>query len=612
MTDAMAHRGPDDRGTYIAAGGAIGARRLSVIDVADGHQPFANEPGDVWAVQNGELYNHDALRAELRATGHSFRTRCDTEVLPHLYEEHGKSFADHLRGMFAVAVWDERARRGILARDRLGVKPLYYAERDGLLLFASELKGLLASGLIAPDLDPVALETYLTLGFVPAPLTLLDGVRKLPPGHRIVVENGRVRIEQYWRYPEVAGPSAGADPREYTPRLLDGLRESVRLRMIADVPLGAMLSGGLDSSLIVALMAEHTAAAVKTFAVGFTGSPSSELPVARAVAAHFGTDHHELEVDDGGAPDLDELVWHMDEPLVDLSALGFLALSRLARREVTVALSGQGADELFAGYRHHHHAPIARRWSRVPSIVGAPLLRAAGHGPGRARRFAEVAAARDGGERALAAKRISDASELSALLGRPGLDGSAALSSLRALAGSDTRDPLSAALAVDAQLGLPDDMLHYFDRASMAHSLEVRVPFLDHHFVEDVASYPADLKLRGGTTKFVLREAARGLVPDFVIDRPKVGFFHAGLTGWISRAIDREGQDRILPDNPRYAEYLDGAAVERLVAAQRRQQTTRRAQLILAIVLLETWLESYLPRAIPSGAAAAAERAAAL
>src|SRR5581483_10871328 len=359
MTDAMSHRGPDDRGTCLVAGAAIGARRLSIIDVALGHQPFADETGEIWAAQNGEIFNHGALRDGLVASGHSLRTRCDTEVLPHLYEAYGDQFVDWLRGMFAVALWDGRANRGLLVRDRLGIKPLYYAERDGLVLFASELKGLLASGLIEPELDPVSLQLYLTFGMIPAPRSILRDVKKLPPGHRLVVENGRVHVAPYWEYPTVAGPARGADVRDEAERLREALRESVRLRLMSDVPLGAMLSGGLDSSLIVALMAEQMSDPVKTFAVGFAGSAASELADAREVAARLGADHHELELQEDTAT-IEDLVWHMDEPLADLSALGFLALCGLARQHVTVALSGQGADELFAGYRHHRHAPIAR------------------------------------------------------------------------------------------------------------------------------------------------------------------------------------------------------------------------------------------------------------
>ena len=489
MTDAMIHRGPDDRGTYLADGAAIGARRLSIIDVADGHQPFADESGRIWAAQNGEIFNHGLLRAELTARGHRFATRCDTEILPHLYEEHALDFGSSLRGMFAVALWDERNDRGVLVRDRLGIKPLYYAERDGLLLFSSELKGLLASGLVDADIDPQALEIYLTLGMVPAPLTLLRGVFKLPPGHRIEVASGRVNVERYWSFPEVAGLDPTADVTEHAADLLEGLRDSVRMRLMSDVPLGAMLSGGLDSSLIVALMADQMSDPVKTFAVGFAGSATSELADAREVAARFGADHHELEVDEGSVAGIDELVWHMDEPLADLSALGFLELCRLARTHVTVALSGQGADELFAGYQHHLHAPLVRSWSgsRALSAVRSSLLRGA------------VRSRRAGSPR-LSAHRMPSTVRLSPRRSRPterfqhfsrGRDTRGATrNALSSFVGVSESDPLAGALAMDAQLGLPDDMLHYFDRGSMAHSLEVRVPFLDHLFVERAAAIP--------------------------------------------------------------------------------------------------------------------------
>jgi asparagine synthase (glutamine-hydrolysing) len=601
MTDALTHRGPDDRGTYLADGAAIGVRRLSVIDVAGGHQPIADESGEIWAAQNGEIYNHAELREDLLSEGHQLETRCDTEVLPHLYEAHGDQFVERLRGMFAVALWDARRRRGVIARDRLGVKPLYYTERDGLLLFASELKGLLATGLVEPELDPVSLEVYLTLGMVPAPRSILRGVFKLPPGHRIVIERGRYSVQRYWEYPTPVGPSQRADVREHAENLLRALRQSVRLRLMSDVPLGAMLSGGLDSSLIVALMAEQMSEPVKTFAVGLAGSPVSELADARDVARVFGTDHHELEVGEAPAA-IDELVWHMDEPVADLSTLGFLALSRLARQHVTVALCGQGADELFGGYRHHLHASIADVWDRVPGVVGRPLLAMAKRGPARARRFAEIAGADDPVGRALVAKRIAGDSELTALLGRA-VDSSAARAAVASLPGAQSADALPAALAIDAQTSLPDDMLHYFDRASMAYSLEVRVPFLDHPFVEQVAAIPSNLKVHRRTTKYVLREAARGLVPDRIIDKPKVGFFNSNISSWIATEIEREGLDLLLPATARYDAFVDRGAVEGLLQAQRRAPTPRRAQLLLSIILLEAWLETYLPRALGGRAA---------
>jgi asparagine synthase (glutamine-hydrolysing) len=596
MTDALTHRGPDERGTAIRPGAALGARRLSIIDVVAGHQPVTDEAGEIWAVQNGEIFNHAHLRKELLAAGHGIRTRCDTEILPHLYEAHRDRFPERLRGMFAVALWDERERRGVLVRDRLGIKPLYYAQRGNILLFASELKGLLASGLIEAELDPVSVELYLTLGMVPAPRSLLRDVCKLPPGHSLSVEDGKVSVTRYWEYPTLAGPSRDADVREHAPDLLEALRESVRLRLMSDVPLGAMLSGGLDSSLIVGLMAEQMSEPVKTFAVGFADSEPNELADAREVAARFGADHYELEIRDE-SPSLEELVWHMDEPVADLSALGFLALSRLAREHVTVALSGQGADELFAGYRHHLHASIAGRWGRIPGVIGDPLLALAAHGPRSARRFAEIAGADDAASRALVAKRIAGEDELAKLIREPGAARGAARSWIRALPGAESADPLAAALAIDAQMALPDDMLHYFDRASMAHSLEVRVPFLDHPLVEKAASIPTNLKLHGRTTKYVLREAARGIVPDRIIDKPKIGFFNASVSAWISTTLERD-LDLLLPAGPDYAEHLNREGVEQLVSAQRRAPTARRAQLLLSILLLEVWLVSYLPRAL--------------
>ena len=594
MTDALTHRGPDDRGTVIRPGAALGARRLSIIDVAAGHQPVTNENDQIWAAQNGEIFNHDDLRGELAAGGHVIRTRCDTEILPHLYEVHGDSFPERLRGMFAVALWDEQDHRGLLVRDRLGIKPLYYAQRGDVLLFASELKGLLASGLIDPELDPVSVELYLTLGMVPAPRSLLRDVWKLPPGHVLSVEDGTVSVAQYWQYPALAGRSRDADVREHASELLELLRESVRLRLMSDVPLGAMLSGGLDSSLIVALMAEQMSEPVKTFAVGFSGSEPNELADAREVAARFGTDHHELEIGKD-SPELSDLLWHMDEPVADLSALGFHALCRLARAHVTVALSGQGADELFAGYRHHLHASIARRWDRVPGPIGRPLLAAAAHGPARARRFAEIASAGDAASRALVAKRNAGDSDLALLLREP--VGVHARDWIASLPGADNPDPLAAALAIDAQMALPDDMLHYFDRGSMAHSLEVRVPFLDHPFVEKVASIPTNLKLHGSTTKYVLREAARGIVPDRIIDKPKIGFFNAGVSSWMSSTLERD-TDLLLPADAAYADHLERRGVEQLYSAQLREPTARRAQLLLSILLLEVWLVTYLPRAL--------------
>jgi asparagine synthase (glutamine-hydrolysing) len=604
MTDVMVHRGPNDRGTYVADGVALGARRLSIVDVAGGHQPVSSEDGSVWAVQNGELYNHVDLRRELAAGGHRLRSNCDTEVLPHLYEHVGVAFAERLRGKFGIAVWDGRRRRGVLARDRLGVKPLYYARRGDLLVFASELKSLLASGLVAAELDYEAIDAYLTFGFVPAPKTPLAGVSKLMPGELLVVDAEGVRCERYWEHPPPAADSPPLSEAEYAEGLLAELEESVRLRLMSDVPLGAMLSGGLDSSLIVALMARNMSEPVKTFSVGFAeDGESNELADAHFVAGVFGADHHELELSvHEQAVDLAELVWHLDEPLADLSALGMLALSELAARHVTVALSGQGADELLAGYRKHRAASIVSTWNRLPGPIRRAGTTLALHGPDRFRREARTLAANEPVARLIAMSGQVDARQRQQLYRGEltSCDGSAAWDAVATRLNGVPDLPLPTVLYLDAQLSLPDLLLHYFDRASMAHSLEVRVPFLDHQVVEYCARIPANLKVRRLQTKHLLRQAARGLVPDRIIDKPKIGFFRNPSTSdaWLKAQMPVAIEEYIRSPSAQYANFLDRREVDALVARYESGGGARSIQLLLGILLLEIWLASYVPRAL--------------
>jgi asparagine synthase (glutamine-hydrolysing) len=611
MTDAMAHRGPNDRGTYRAEGIALGVRRLSIVDVEGGHQPFPNEDDTVWAVQNGELYNHDEVRSRLTGRGHRFRTRCDTEVIPHLYEDAGEGFPAQLRGKFGLALWDGRKRRAVIARDRLGVKPLYYAEAGDVLVFASELKSLLASGLVDTELDYDAIDAFLTFGFVPGPMTPLASVRKLMPGHRLTVDAAGVRVDAYWKYPEPAPVEMSLDAA--AEGLMAGLDESVRLRLMSDVPLGAMLSGGIDSSVIVGLMARHMSEPVKTFSVGFAeAGEGNELADARLVAEHFGTDHHELELSFAEQTvDLAELVWFMDEPLADLSSLGFLALSELAASQVTVALSGQGADELLGGYRKHRAAAIAGTWSRLPG----PALRGANallrHAPKRMGRASRTLLASDPADRLLAASGRLDADLRRSLVRGPLVerDGLGALRIARERLGNVGNDPLPAALYLDAQLALADDMLHYFDRASMAHSLEVRVPFLDHQLVEFCATIPTRHKIRRLDTKHVLKHGVRGLIPDRIIDKPKIGFFHKAVDEWFRAQTRGAISDYLLGTNPRYAELLDRGGVERLVKDHASGADTSNGHVLLSVLMLEVWLSSYLPRALPRETSARASLA---
>jgi len=608
MTDAMTHRGPNDRGTFVEPGVALGVRRLSIVDVEGGHQPFSNEDGRIWAIQNGELYNHAELRESLRAQGHRFASRCDTEVLPHLYERYGASFAEQLRGMFGLAVWDGVERRAIVARDRLGIKPLYYATSGDLLVFASELKSLLASGLVGGDLDYEALDSYLSFGFVPAPRTPLAGVSKLLPGHRLVVEDSLMRTERYWRYPRPDPGPTGLGIDYYGGRLLEELEESVRLRLMSDVPLGAMLSGGLDSSMIVALMARQMSEPVKTFSIGFAeAGETSELADARHVANLFGAEHHELELSfTDAAVDLAELVWHLDEPLADLSALGFLALCELAAQHVTVALSGQGADELLGGYRKHQAAALCATWGRLPKPVRAAGAAAAPLARGRLRRAARTLTAADPASRLVAMSNKLDDDLRRRLLRGPlaDTDGRGALRAVDALLNGGPDHPLGTTLFLDGQLALPDDMLHYFDRTSMAHSLEVRVPFLDHHVVEFAATIPDRFKIRRLTTKVLLKHVARGVLPDRIIDKPKLGFFREEVDAWFRAQTRGAISDYLLGPSPRYAELLDRREVERLVHAHAEGSDTRNPHLLLSILMLEVWLASYLPRALPPRPAA--------
>jgi asparagine synthase (glutamine-hydrolysing) len=599
MTDAMTHRGPNDRGTHTAPGVALGVRRLSIVDVEGGHQPVMSEDDNVVAVQNGELYNHDELRRELRSEGHQFLSRCDTEILPHLYEQYGPRFPERLRGKFGIAVWDDRRRLAILARDRMGVKPLYWARVGDVVVFASELKSVLASGLIEPEIDLEAIDLYLSLGFVPGPRTPIAGVRKLAPGSVLVIGREGVHEAPYWVYPE---PSPEPRPREledYADELLPLLREAVRDRLMSDVPLGAMLSGGLDSSLIVALMAEASSRPVETFSVGFREDEANELADARRVAEAFGCQHHELELSvTENAVDIDELAWRLDEPVADLSALGFDLLSQLAAEHVTVALAGQGADELFGGYTKHRAAAAMGAFGFVPE----GLRRALGGLPWpnpRLRRAFDAFGAGDPSRRLLAMSgRLvnGDRSELykGALASVRDDNAYAVVEELR---GGLDGDPLAVTLYLDARLGLVDHMLLYFDRTSMAHSLEVRVPYLDHRLVEWAATVPSSMKVQRGVSKRVLKAAGLRFLPPRTVKKRKVGFFRSALDVWLDAQLAGAAGERLRDADAAYLELLDQTAVAQLVADYRSKRTEDSARLVFAILLLESWLTAFRRRA---------------
>lgn len=613
MTDVIAHRGPDEDGHHLAPGVALGMRRLSIIDVAGSHQPVANEDGGVIAVFNGEIYNFRDLRRGLEARGHRLATAGDGETLVHLYEEEGPGFVRHLRGMFALALWDAPRRRLVLARDRMGVKPLYVAERPDGLAFASEVKALIAGGLVTPRLDPMGAELFLAHGFLPSTSSLFAGVRALPPATVLVYEDGAITQERpYWDPWRDAPTDTGRSWADDEQRLLELMRTATRDRMIADVPLGVMLSGGLDSSLITALMAEASTGPVKTFSIGFTeDGKANELADARRVAERLGTDHHELLTSAADHPDLlDEVLWHQEEPVADVSSLGFLLLSRLAREHVTVALSGQGADELLGGYRKHQVAAWA---SSVRGTPAAPLLRAAAHiapaGSTLARGAAAVGA-RDPVDRLLASSRIVAAHERAALL-TPEFLQAGAEAAIRGAAEVEARGlaagrtPLVETLYLDGRLALVDNMLLYFDKMSMAASLEVRVPFMDHDVVEFCFALPDDRRVRRGNRKELLKRASRGLVEDAIIDKPKRGFFHAALGAWLAVHRDELLTRTLLDERARSRGQVQPAAVAELVrsAGERGKKSDQR---LLCVLLLELWQRTWTDPGSPGAQLAAA------
>ena len=532
MCQTLIHRGPDDEGIYAEGCAALGMRRLSIIDLSTGHQPIHNEDRNLWVVFNGEIYNFPELRAQLVARGHRFYTGSDTEAIVHAYEEFGPDCVQHLRGMFAFALWDERRRRLFLARDRFGKKPLYYALHQGRLLFGSEIKALLAVAPELADLDPQGTLSYFYFGYVPDPLTAFRKIRKLSPGHWLEFHDGQVRVVQYWELPS-HGVYEPRSEEECLEEMEQRLAEAVRVRLISDVPLGALLSGGVDSSVVVALMARASSHPVKTFSIGFADRDFNETEHARTVAQRFGTEHHELVIE----PQIEETV-HMlteslEEPFGDSSMVPTYHVCRLARQFVTVALAGDGGDELFAGYdRYRTH--LRRHWLRpFPPAAGALYRKYIHpHVPTgwRGRRFV-FNLSLPPRERyldgvALLPAGLRDRSVFSGDFLSWADRQASPFDLFRAhLAESPASDPLSEVQYLDAKTYLPGDILTKVDRMSMATSLEVRAPFLDHPFAEWAARLSPKLKLRRGQSKYLLKKLAERLgIPKQVVYRPKQGF----------------------------------------------------------------------------------------
>ncbi len=603
MVETLRHRGPDDRGTRAFTHCVLAHTRLSIIDLAGGHQPLSNEDDTVWISYNGEVYNFPELRAELEAKGHRFRTHTDTEVIVHLYEEMGPSCVERLRGMFALAMWDEPRRRLLLARDRVGIKPLYYHFDGQRLVFGSEIKAILAAPNVPRQIRPEALLDYLTLYYVPAPKSMFRDIEKLRPGHVLVFEDGRVRTSEYWdlTFPEPS--TAGED--ELGERFWQHLRESVGMRLVSDVPLGAFLSGGLDSSSVVAGMAEQSDRPVITNSIGFAEQRFNELPHADRVAERFGTEHHRYVVEPDAVDVVERLAWHYDEPFADHSAVPTYYVSKMARQNVTVALSGDGGDENMAGYRRYRDLAKERRMrSVVPSAlrrwVFGPLARTYPN-PDWMPWFLRFRS-----KLALLGTMSDAEAHYRSMAFEQGAGARALLSGdmRRDLADYDprevfqyhyertsARDPLTRSLYVDIKTYLSDDILCKVDRASMAVSLEVRVPILDHVFMEFMAGIPHRLKLNGRQGKYLFKQAARSRIGTEIVDRPKMGF-SMPLAAWFRGPLRDMVEDTILSRTAHLRDWLDADRVRQLWRRHLGRGRWLESQL-WALLMLELWARRF-------------------
>lgn len=619
MTDQLAHRGPDDAGYYATEfrtrepyeplpGVGLGHRRLSIIDLAGGHQPLSNEDDTVWIAFNGEIYNYPALRHRLEGSGHKFRTHSDTETIVHLYEDEGVECFQHFNGMFALAIWDQRRRRLVLARDRLGKKPLIYRHEGERLLFASELKSILAISGVPRDIDPAALDEYLTYQYVPHPNTIFRGIHKLPPGHYAIWDDGKFVVAPYWQ------PDFNAEQSWTAAAASECLRElmydAVKIRLRSDVPLGAFLSGGVDSSITCLLaqqaLKELSGERLKTFTIGFPVKEFDESGYAASVAKHLDTDHHTLEVQPDAVSILSKLVWHYDEPFADSSAIPTWYLSELTRQHVTVAISGDGGDELFAGYPRYRAVSLAAtidRWPLLRRMIASPLwhklptgkrdrsfwrraLRfstAVGNTPQR--RYLEwIAIFREAQRAAL----YSD--EFVAQL--PDSDPLAFIAANWAKAKS--RDPVLAASLTDLVTYLPCDLMTKVDIASMAHSLEARCPFLDYRVVEFAAGLSRQLKYRRGQGKWLLKQTFGHELPDQVFSRAKMGF-GVPLGKWFRDELRSMTRDVLLSSTARERGYFRPAAVEQLIN-EHESGNYDHSHRLWSLLFFELWQQEWVDK----------------
>jgi asparagine synthase (glutamine-hydrolysing) len=617
MCSAQAHRGPDSSGTHTSDGCCLGIQRLAIIDLETGDQPIYNEDRSVAVVLNGEIYNYRELREQLHSRGHSFSTQSDTEVISHLYEEKGADFVDELRGMFAVAIWDVRRQRLVLARDRVGKKPLFYACGDGWLSFASELTALLEDPEIPTELDPASIDCYLAYGYIPAPWSIWRDVRKLPPAHTLIWEQGKATTARYWQLDYTEKLSGSSNELEEELRRLVG--QAVRRRMISDVPLGAFLSGGVDSSIVVSEMAAASSRPVKTFSIGFENERYNELPRARAIAKEFATDHEEFIVRPNAIEILPQLVRHYGEPYADSSAVPTFYLAELTRRHVTVALNGDGGDEDFGGYLRHVAGAMTSRADLVPISLRRALARAGSRLPAGS----EARGVRNYARRLLssldrsAVDRYADHVSIFNSRERDGLldpefrEQSDPLRPERFIRHAWFTAPadneLDTLLSVDVNAYLPYDLLVKVDTATMAHSLEARSPLLDQDVMEFAAALPTRAKVLLGRKKWLLRRAYRDRVPARTLRGRKRGFA-VPLDHWFRNELRDYTRESLLDRDASIASYLDRSEIERTLEQHQSGAADGSAKL-WALLMLETWhaaaqparIRSKLADALPAG-----------
>lgn len=600
MGKTLRQRGPDDQGEHIKGEAALGATRLSIIDLPGGDQPLFNEDKSIWSVQNGELYNYQDLMQDMRKRGHKFRSQSDTEVYNHLYEDHGLGFVKKLRGMYSIGLWDEKRKKLVLVRDRLGIKPLYYARLGTGLVFASELKAILKTG-IKVTLNNQAMHDYLSVNYVPGSQTIFNQIKKLPPGHTLVWQKGKVRTKRYWSPPEDSNKTSVSET-ELKTQLMELLEEAVKYHLVSDVPVGAFLSGGIDSSVVVALASKLYPKTFRTFAVGFEHKSYSELRFASQIARKFGTSHEEISLRLKPLELVEKIGGYFDEPFGDSSAVAVYAISQVAHKAgMKVVLTGDGGDEVFGGYVTYQGDQLLRLYNRLPHLVREKVIKGlvkklpASHSKMsldfKAKRFIR-GASHDPLKAHFLWKAIFTDEQIGSLLSNK--QGKPTERLWREIFDSmdSNKDTLNKLMATDLQTSLVDDMLTKVDRMSMAHSLEVRVPLLDHKLVEFMARLPSQYKLRRFTLKYLLKQTLRGLLPNEILDRPKAGF-HVPVAHWIKSELKDLIGDYLSPMALKKQGYFDPKFVQELIKDHNSLKADHSRE-IWGLLMFSIWREKYL------------------